>query len=252
MLALLFGRRHAASLVGGSAAVLGAVPAGIAAAGCLATGREESLVRPWALPLGSLALGMDGLSAFFALAIAVICGLAAVYGVEYLRRDAGRRFLGVSWCLFNLLAAGMLAVVLARDGLLFLLAWETMSLAAFGLVMYEGEQAAVRQAGWIFLVAAHAGAALLAVMFLLLSGPGTALGFAAFARPAPLVADACFILALLGFGSKAGFVPLHVWLPEAHPAAPSHVSAVMSGVMIKTGIYGLLRTLTLLGPPPAW
>lgn len=251
-LALCYGRRQVAALVGASATVIGAGLAGLAALSCLAFRQEEFLTRPWPLPLGRLALGLDGLSAFFALLIAVVVAMAAIYGVPYLRGDAGRRPLGVHWCCFNLLAAGMLTVVLARDGLLFLLAWEVMSLAAFCLVMYEGEREEVGLAGWIFLVAAHVGAALLAVLFLLLAGPGESLAFADFARPTPAVANACFLLALLGFGSKAGLMPMHVWLPEAHPAAPSHVSAVMSGVMIKTGIYGLLRILTFLGPPPWW
>ena len=146
----------------------------------------------------------------------------------------------------------MLLVVAARNGVLFLVGWELMSLASFFLVMFEDEKESVRRAGWIYLVAMHLGTAFLLAMFLLL---GQHAGVARF-RPAfgadAGMAGVVFLLAVIGFGTKAGFMPLHVWLPEAHPAAPSHVSAVMSGVMIKTGIYGLLRMLTLLGPPPAW
>jgi formate hydrogenlyase subunit 3/multisubunit Na+/H+ antiporter MnhD subunit len=260
-LALTGGRRRSASLIGAAAAVIGSGLTGVAALRCLIFRHEASLDLPWSLPLGSLALGLDGLSAFFALIVALVCAPAAIYGVAYLQRDEGKRALGALWFFFNLLAAGMLAVVLARDGLLFLMAWEIMSLAAFFLVMYEGEKEEVTAAGWTYLVATHAGAAALATLFLLLGGPGESLGFANFAVPAPSVANACFILALVGFGSKMGLMPVHVWLPEAHPAAPSHVSAVMSGVMIKMGVYGLLRVLPMLyvpqflstyDAPPAW
>jgi formate hydrogenlyase subunit 3/multisubunit Na+/H+ antiporter MnhD subunit len=141
-------------------------------------------------------------------------------------------------------------LVCARNGVLFLLAWEVMSLASFFLVTMENQEDSVRSAGWTYLVATHLGTAFLLVMFFLLGGRGGSMDFNQFvAGDAPGVV---FLLALVGFGTKAGFVPMHVWLPEAHPAAPSHVSAVMSGVMIKTGIYGLVRTLTFLGPPAEW
>ena len=137
------------------------------------------------------------------------------------------------------------------NGLLFLMCWEGMSLASFFLVMSEHERESVRRAGWTYLVAMHLGTAFLLVLFLLLGRDSGSLDFDRFSV-GPGTAGVAFLLAIVGFGTKAGFIPVHVWLPEAHPAAPSHVSAVMSGVMIKTGIYGLLRTLTFLGPMPAW
>ena len=173
-------------------------------------------------------------------------------GANISKSHAGRKNLGVSWFFFNLLAASMLLVVVARNGLLFLMSWELMSLASFFLVMLDDEQESVRRAGWIYLVAMHLGTAFLrgAVPAVGPATPGrwTSSG----SPPRSTRRGLLFLLALIGFGTKAGFIPMHVWLPEAHPAAPSHVSAVMSGVMIKTGIYGLLRILTLLGPPPAW
>jgi formate hydrogenlyase subunit 3/multisubunit Na+/H+ antiporter MnhD subunit len=124
------------------------------------------------------------------------------------------------------------------------------ALASFFLVTMQDDEKSVREAGLTYLVASHLGTAFLLVLFIVL-GRGTGpLDFDRFAAGSH--AGLLFILAAIGFGTKAGFVPLHVWLPEAHPAAPSHVSAVMSGVMIKTGIYGLVRTLTFLGPLPAW
>ena len=130
-----------------------------------------------------------------------------------------------------------------------------MSLAAFFLVTFEHEKKEVRVAGWIYLVATHVGGAFLLALFLVLGRNAGSLDFDQFltaGKLAPATAGIVFFLALTGFGTKAGVVPLHIWLPEAHPAAPSHVSALMSGVMIKIGIYGLLRTMMFLGPPAAW
>jgi formate hydrogenlyase subunit 3/multisubunit Na+/H+ antiporter MnhD subunit len=141
-------------------------------------------------------------------------------------------------------------VLIARNAVLFLVAWEVMALSSFFLVTADDADADTRAAGRTYLVAAHLGMACLVVTFVLLGRGADPLDFARFALPA--APGLVFVLALLGFGTKAGLIPLHVWLPEAHPAAPSHVSALMSAVMIKTGIYGLLRVTTLLGPLPVW
>ncbi len=254
-LCLAFSKRpRLVQAIGPAGAVLGSLPALFAAGCALFCGSTGALQLPWSLPGANFVIGMDAISAFFTLPIVSICALAAIYGREYLRPYEGRKALGVSWCMFNLLSASMLLVVLARNGVLFLLAWEAMSLSSFFLVMFEGEKPEVRRAGWTYLVATHIGAAFLLVLFVLLGRPTGSLDFDGFGQIAgtPALASLAFVLAVVGFGTKAGFMPLHVWLPEAHPAAPSHVSAVMSGVMIKTGIYGLLRTLLWLGPPPLW
>jgi len=249
--AILGGRT--ANRLGPAIAVVGAALAGIAAGRVLWTGQESSLCLAWSVPFGSFCVTVDSLSAFFLLAIAVVCALSAVYGGEYLKTHLSRRNLGASWFFYNVLLAGMLLVVTARNGVLFLMAWELMSLSSFFLVMFEHEQAEVREAGWTYLVATHLGTAFLLALFVFLGWRNGTMDFDQFALPGGAnVAGMMFLLAVVGFGAKAGFAPLHVWLPEAHPAAPSHVSAVMSGVMIKTGIYGLLRVLTFLGPPPAW
>lgn len=213
-----------------------------------------ALHLPWSLPFGSLSLEMGALSALFAAPILVISALAAIYGADYLRPFESKKDLAGSWFFFNLLAGSMLLVVVARNAVLFLLAWEVMSLASFFLVMFESEKESVRQAGWTYLIATHIGTAFLMVLFAMLGRHGGTLDFDGFflTDPGSGLAAAAFVLAVIGFGTKAGFMPLHVWLPEAHPAAPSHVSAVMSGVMIKTGIYGLVRILTFLGAPPPW
>lgn len=227
--------------------VLATVPAGRALLGA----SIPRLELPWSVPLGSFVLAVDALSAVFLLVIALLGALAAVYGVPYLAHAAPGRRLGVSWCLYNLLLASLVLVVTARDGVLFLMAWEGMSLASYFLVTFEDHKAEVREAGWTYLLATHLGTAFLLAMFLLIAQGGP-LDLEQVATLPPRVASAAFLLAVVGFGTKAGFWPLHVWLPQAHPAAPSHVSALMSAVMIKAGVYGLLRLLSLLGPPAPW
>ena len=248
--ALLDRRRTLSMLLGVGGTVAGAVAAAIPAVIVLAGGGVEPINWPWSMPMGSFHLAMDGLSALFMLPIAVLPALAAVYGGAYLKGLPGRASLGMSWFFFNLLAASMVLLVSARNGVLFLVAWEVMSLASFFLVTMENDRPDVRQAGWTYLVATHIGTAFLLVMFFLLGGPNNSMDFDKFATGG--MGGVIFLLAVIGFGTKAGFIPLHTWLPEAHPAAPSHVSAVMSGIMIKMGIYGLVRTLIFLGAPAEW
>ncbi len=209
---------------------------------------------PWHVPYGEFHLGIDPLSAVFLLAIFGLTVLAALYGAPYLLRGHDKRA-GASWFFFDLLVASMALLVLARNGVLFLSAWELMALASFFLVTWEHERPEVRAAGLTYLLAAHLGTAFLFAFFAILGQRAGTLDFTQFAALAPLssgLAGTLFVLAVVGFGVKAGLMPFHVWLPEAHAAAPSHVSALMSGVMIKTGIYGVLRALTFLGPAPAW
>jgi len=239
---------RAATTLGAGGAVVACAMGLIAAVPFLFGAPAESLHLAWSVPYGSFFVEVDALAAFFLLPIFVLSALAAVYGAQYLLTWRGRKSLGAAWLFYNLLVASMVLVVLAHNGVLFLLAWETMALSSYFLVTFEDEQDTVRHAGWTYLVASHLGTAFLLVLFVLL-GRGGSLDFDHFSSAN---AGALFLLALVGFGTKAGFMPLHVWLPEAHPAAPSHVSALMSGVMIKMGIYGLLRTLTFLGPPPPW
>lgn len=250
--AAFLGRHPAANLVGAATAVAGAAPALAAGVIALAGGPVAELRAAWNVPMGSFSIAVDPLSGFFIVAIAGVCGLAGVYGASYLKAYRGRKNLGLSWLFYNLLLASMLLVVAARNGVLFLVAWELMSLASFFLVMFEHERAEVREAGWTYLAATHLGTAFLFALFVLLGWQGTTLDFDRLGIAGGAAPGALFLLAVVGFGTKAGFMPMHVWLPEAHPAAPSHVSAVMSGVMIKTGIYGLLRTMTFLGPPESW
>jgi hydrogenase-4 component B len=256
LLAALAGRRDRLALALGTVGAVGASVLGVAAAGIRLAGTDNLVAEtPWRLPLGRIAIGLDALSAFFLLCVYLVAALAAVYGAGYLKAYLGERRIGPAVIFFNILVTAMVGLVVARDAVLFLVAWEAMTVASFFLVTFEDDRETTRRAGFTYLVASQLGAVALLVLFALLRARAGGFGFgamqAAGAPPAGLAA-ACFLLALVGFGTKAGFWPLHVWLPDAHPAAPSHVSALMSGVMIKMGIYGLLRIVTLLGAPPVW
>lgn len=245
-------RPRLASWVGASAAVLACaigLPVSLWALGVGAS--EVSGVLPWHVPLAALVIGVDPLTAFFAVPVYGLGGVAAVYGFTYMRAWEGRKNLGAVWFAFDLLLAAMAMVLLARNGILFLFAWEVMSIAAWSLVSFEHDRPEARWAGWVYLVVSHASIAVLFVLFLVLSrASGGNPDFTVLASPAPV--GLLVALALLGFGAKVGLPPLHVWLPEAHAAAPSHVSAVMSGVVVNMGLYGLLRTVQVVGGPPAW
>ena len=253
----LLGQRSAriATGVGVGGAVIGCAVGLIPSLGVLLGSEAESLHLAWSVPYGSFFVEVDALSAFFVVLILGLSALAAIYGSEYLWAWRDKKSLGPPWFFFNVLVASMMMVVLARNAVLFLVAWEVMALSSFFLVTFEDERESVRNAGWTYLVATHLGTAFLLVMFILMGREVGSLDFDQFGKLSgipPASASLLFLLAVIGFGTKAGFMPLHVWLPEAHPAAPSHVSALMSGVMIKTGIYGLVRILMLLGPPPMW
>ncbi len=245
---LLAGRwSRLANVLGAGGAIVGAllglIPALATLAGC------ETISGSWAwdVPYGSFSIAMDPLSALF---VAIVLGLTAtvaVHAAGYLDAYRDRISLGVPWFFFNLMAASMALVPLARNGLLFLVAWEVMSIASYFLVTFYDERPGVLEAGRTYLVATHLGTAFLFVLFILLGHQAGSLDFAAISgRISPGSANLLFLLALVGFGTKAGFMPFHVWLPEAYPVAPSFVSAIMSGAMSKLGIYGLLRILTLM------
>jgi hydrogenase-4 component B len=254
--ALMAGRSgRRASLLGAGGAVTGCVLALGPALRALLGGPLERLDAPWSMPGGSFSVALDPVSGLFLVPTLFLSALAAVYGTGYLKPFGATRALGGAWFCFDLLVVSMALVMVAKNGVLFLVAWEVMALASFFLVTFDHETTSARDAGWTYLIATHLGTAFLLAMFVLLGGATGSLDFDGFERVAglaPELVGPLFLLAVIGFGTKAGFIPLHVWLPEAHPAAPSHVSAVMSGVMIKTGIYGLVRLLILLGPPPVW
>jgi len=243
-------------LVGNAGALLGALGAfALGIAGIV--GGNLQLTVPDLLPIGGAALGVDRLSAFFVVVIAAGAFPAALYALGYTREYAGKHSLAGMGFAFNVFIATMILVVLARNVLTFLFLWEAMSLASYFLVMTEPEREDTVDAGWVYFVMTHAGFAALFMGFLLLARATGTMDFANWSVAAieldPTSRNLIFVLLALGFGSKAGVIPLHVWLPRAHPAAPSHVSALMSGVMIKLGVYGLVRVaFDWLGTGPVW
>lgn len=193
----------------------------------------------------SLSFQIDALSAFFLVAIFAISLLAAVYSLHYLNKPEKALRIAANYLFFSLLIGSMALVVTANNMITFILSWEIMSLSSYFLVIYDHQLTENRKAGLLYFVFSHVGAMFIFAAFGIMYGYSGSFGFDAAAMPdtAKLLV---LILAFIGFGSKAGVFPFHVWLPHAHPAAPSHISAVMSGVMIKTGIYGILRLYAAL------
>ncbi len=195
---------------------------------------------------GPARLEVDALSAAFLLPLHLVAGLGVIYGTEYwplATKGSGRslRFF------YGTLVSAMTLLFLARQGLLFLMAWEAMAISAFFLVETEHERPEVRKAGWVYLACTHTGTLLLTAMVVLLARRLGGLLWVPLPAGPPQALDTwILVLALLGFGFKAGLLPLHFWLPPAHASSPSHVSAILSAVMLKTGIYGLLRISGLL------
>ena len=226
----------------------------VLAAAFLVGDRTRLLDRAWLLPWGRFTIAVDPLAAVFLIPVFLIPALGAVYGQGYWKQlehpDNARRLR----FFYGLLAASMAMVVLSRDAILFLIAWEIMALSAYFVATADDEDPAVCKAGWVYLVATHVGTLCLVAMFALLRRATDSTSFVSIAPESlpAAKATAVFLLAVIGFGFKAGLMPLHVWLPGAHANAPSHVSAVMSGVMLKMGIYGIVRLSGLLSQPPAW
>ncbi len=221
----------------------------------LAGGRTVALWAARSLALGCDSGSLDPLSAFFVLLIAVGATAATLYSRGYLSHALERKspaHLSLHYVALAVMSLSMLGVVVSDGGYSFLFFWELMTVASFLLILFDAERREVRRAALAYLIMMHIGFVLLVIGFVRLR---LATGSASFAALTPYFADHAFLplflVFLAGFGMKAGLFPMHVWLPEAHPAAPSHVSALMSGVMIKTGVYGILRVVAALGTPEA-
>ncbi len=215
------------------------------------SGQPEKLFIPWPV-FSNPALGLDALSAFFLMPVFLIGALGSLYGLSYWPtrlKIASARTLPLFW---GFLVSGMALLIYAQHALSFLLGWETMALAAFFLVVTDHQKADTRRSGLIYLIATHISTLTLIALFLFWQQTSGSFAFTPLARGVASSLDLhiLFFLALVGFGLKAGIIPLHFWLPGAHANAPSHVSAIMSGVLIKMGIYGLFRILFLIPEPP--
>jgi hydrogenase-4 component B len=278
---------RAGSRIGHGAAFLGASAGVVAGLGALLgpkDGGPLEIVLPSPFPFARLAFALDGLSAFFLLVISFVTAAAALYAPAYLALHhrhvpgaadapgddhsplpgrpgtpaAGPAGPGeaVAAFLLNAFVLSMVLVVCAADAFVFLLLWEMMTFASYFLVVFSTREKRAIRAGFIYVVTAHAGTAFLLFAFLYLSQRAHGFDFASLREAAsalePGERTALFLALFVGFGTKAGLIPFHVWLPYAHPEAPSHVSALMSGVMIKTAVYGMLRFgLGMLAAAPA-
>ncbi|MCG6953020.1 MAG: hydrogenase 4 subunit B [Betaproteobacteria bacterium] len=228
-----------------------AFPLGALAALVLAVIGLQALWQPAAamtLPLGlpglPFHLHLDPLAGFFLFLLGAVSAAISVYAAGYFADEAPGR-LALIGLQYHVFLASMALVILADDAYLFMVAWETMALASYFLVTTDHREPAIRSAGFLYLLIAHLGAIAILLAFGILHGGRGDYSFAALraAQLTPFWSSVAFLLAFFGFGAKAGMLPLHAWLPEAHPAAPSPVSALMSGVMLKTAIYGMVRVI---------
>ncbi len=216
-------------------------------------GSPQTAVLPIGLPGLPFHFRLDGLSAFFLLVLGGTAAGVSLFSAGYFRQSEGAAP-GLLCLQYHVFLAAMALVILADDAYAFMVMWETMALASFFLVITNHRLPEIRRAGYLYLLIAHVGALAILLCFGVLLASGGEYTFANMRAQSltPFWASVAFLLALAGFGAKAGLVPLHVWLPEAHPAAPSPVSALMSGVMLKTAVYGFLRVATDLLPAPLW
>ena len=217
----------------------------------LVVDQSRTLIFPWPA-MGNSIVGIDSLSAFFLVPVLLMGGLGSIYGLGYwpqLQHIRNGRKLQLFW---GLLVAGMSLLVISRHAMAFLFGWEVMALAAFFLVTTEDHMNESRRAGWIYIISTHIGTLTLFALFAFWRWATGSYDLKPIASDAIslTVMNVLFFLSLLGFGLKAGMMPFHFWLPGAHASAPSHVSAMLSGIVLKMGIYGLVRFLSLMPEPP--
>src|SRR6266478_2340399 len=254
-------REKLANVLGFSSAIVASV-CGIGAAILHLVSGSAANSAPFELwssliPYLKLGVKLDGLGAFFLLIVSSLGLALSIYSLGYVRGFYGRKRVGILAAFYNALLLSTTLVFTASNAFFFLIAWELMALTAYCLVSFEHEKTETRNAGVLYFIMSHIGTGCLILGFLLLFQAAGDYNFESFRalgdKLSPGRRDAAFLLFLFGFGVKAGIVPLHIWLPEAHPVAPSNVSALLSGVLIKAGIYGLTRVLfDFLGTPPNW
>jgi hydrogenase-4 component B len=240
-----------------SLALAGGVLQGLAA---VLSGLQGTPVR-WSIssgvPLFGYSFAYDALAGFFNLTLAVLATAVAIYSVGYLKEFESRRNISLFGFLYHILLLSLTIVFTAANAFLFLIAWEVMALAAYGLVTFYHEDRETRRAGLLYIIMAHIDVGCLLLGFALLTQASGSAEFASFRTAGAHLSNSqqatAFVLFFLGFGIKAGVIPFHIWLPAAHPVAPSNISALLSGIVIKTGIYGMARIfLDALGVLPAW
>lgn len=233
----------AASLIG----IAGALQA-------LLSASNERWLISWGLPFGPAEIGIDPLSALFLIPVFLVSACCAIYSLGYLPAAENSDTAPRLATFFGILAGSLAGIVISRHAVLFLIVWEIMAIACYLAMTVENRKKEVREAGLLYLITAHFGTLALFVYF---SRIHSLTGSFSFPESGTLsgssqAATAILIAALIGFGMKAGVMPLHIWLPSAHANAPSHLSAMMSGVLIKMGIYGIIRTVSFFSSIPFW
>ena len=258
---LLMRRERLAAVVSFGLAALSAASSLLAGlsflAGAPVGGNEPLELLPPLLPYLKLTVRLDALGAFFLLIVSLLGLAVSIYSLGYVRGYFGRRNVGVLGAFYNALLLATTLLFAADNIWVFLIAWELTALTAFCLVVFEHEKPETRQAGVLFFIMSHIDAGCIIAGFFLLFQQSGDYSFSSLHHIGEAMSagrrNAAFILFLLGFGIKSGIIPLHIWLPVAHPVAPSNVSALMSGVLIKLGVYGLARVcFDFLGPPALW
>lgn len=258
---LLIRRQHLLIDLSFSLAAIASITAAAAGVWTVAGGLTESTAIPMGLPDLPFHLRLDPLAGFFLVVVGLLGFFVSIYSIGYVKGFIGHRSITNLVIFYSLFLAGMFLVIMADDAFFFLISWELMAAASYFMVMFEDERVENRRAAFLYLVIAHVGAIAILLSFGVMAG--LAAGFKGFGgytfdairqtRFPSGWATAAFFLAFFGFAAKAGVIPLHVWLPEAHPVAPSNVSALMSGVMLKTAIYGIVRVaFDLLRVFPWW
>ena len=260
--ALVFQRaERLANGIGFGLAAVGGCCGVLSCASALATGAATASrsfeLFPSLIPYVRFSIHADALGCFFGMIVSLLSVALSVFSLGYARGYYGRKNVGVLGALFNVLLLATTLVFLADHAFFFLIAWEIMALSAYCLVSFEHEHEETRSAGVLYFVMSHIGTCCIILGFLLLFQASGSYGFDSFHALGDKLSagqrNAVFLLFLFGFGVKAGMVPVHIWLPAAHPVAPSNVSALMSGVLIKTGIYGMTRVFfDFMGTPPNW
>jgi hydrogenase-4 component B len=228
-----------------------------ASAASLLVGAEFNWSLPSGMPFLHYGVRLDPLSAFFNLSLSLLAACVALYSVGYLKRGVTRNRPGLFCFFFNLHLLFLTLVFTASNTIFFFIAWELVVVTAYFLVVTDHESAESRQGGMLYILMSRGGTGLLFIGFLLLASAAGSMEFQAMhgsgAKLTPALGAAAFLSLFFGFGVKAGMIPLHIWLPAAHPVAPSNVSALMSGIVIKTGIYGMARVFfDFYGDLPVW
>jgi len=253
-ISLLFKRQEKMAVyVAGITAMAGGILGLFSAVPVLMSGETLTFFAQGPFPFAHFVVRLDSLAAFMVMVISLLVTVSALYSLNYVQEYLGRGAWSMGFFL-NLFIASMVALVVMDNAFWFIILFEMMSLASWFLVIADQDDKSIR-AGLLYFFIAHAGSVLIMIAFFLMWRESGSLDFDSFRQLSlsPAMASVVFLLGFFGFGAKAGMLPLHSWLPQAHPAAPSHASALMSGVMVKIGIFGIIKVgIDLLGATQGW